>query len=283
MPSHIPIFSYIHFPRIARLKSPYMSIHFPEGPRKKWSSRQGAIFRFLGILYTFHRVRPKNYIVTNSKFSRWYFQHYYPAYGRYIPVIYPPVQKTNDAIPPLNSRPNMVCSIGRFCEDKNQLAQIRLAEQLPDWNFRLIGFADKQSTYLNDCQRYVGERKINNVEFDINVPLTKKRDLLQSAKFFIHPNINEPFGISTTESILNGCLPLVHDSGGQREIVPFEELRFNTLDEIPKMLEKFSRSSDHLNRLQKKLNDLCRDRFDLQVFNANMHTQLDQFESAYLK
>jgi len=147
----------------------------------------------------------------------------------------------------------------------------------------LIGFADKPCTYLNDCQRYVGERNINNVDFDVNVSLTKKRDLLQSAKLFIHPNINEPFGISTAESILNGCLPLVHDSGGQREIVPFKELRFNALDEIPTMLNKLSKSSDHLDRLQKKLTDLCRERFDFKVFKANMHTQIDRFESAHLK
>ena len=283
MPSQIPIFSYIHFPRIARLKSPYMSIHFPAGPLKKWSSRQGAISRFLGILYTFHRVMRKNYIVTNSKFSRWYFQHYYSAYRQHIPVVYPPVKKTNDAIPPFKARANIVCSIGRFCREKNQLAQISLAEQLPDWNFRLIGFADKQNTYLNDCERYVGEKKINNVEFEVNVPLAKKRELLRLAKFFIHPNINEPFGTSTAESILNGCLPLVHNSGGQREIVPFTELRFNALDEIPGMLEKFSRCDDHLSRLQKKLIHLCRERFDFHVFKENMHAQINHFESAYLK
>jgi glycogen synthase len=103
------------------------------------------------------------------------------------------------------------------------------------------------------------------------------------AKVFIHPNINEPFGISTAESILNGCLPLVHNSGGQKEIVPFTELRFNTFDEIAGMLEKYSKYDDHLGRIQKQLIRYCRDRFDCQVFKASMNAQINHFESVYLK
>jgi glycogen synthase len=43
----------------------------------------------------------------------------------------------------------------------------------------------------------------------------------------MHNLRNEPFGISTVEAIAAGCVPIVHNSGGQREIVPFDDLRFN--------------------------------------------------------
>ena len=281
MPSKLPILSYIHFPRIARLKSTDLSIHLPNGPHKQWRNPSSAIVKFIGILYSFHRIKNNNYVVTNSKFSRLCLQYYYPAYKRDIPVISPPVGKSNDLVSSFNERANIVCSIGRFCPEKNQLGQIRLAEQLPDWKFNLIGYADEKSTYLKDCERYVNMKRINNVKFEVNVPLKRKYELLRQAKFFIHPNINEPFGISTAESILNGCLPLVHDSGGQREIVPFDDLRFNDLDEIPGMLRKFSNSDIHYDQLQKHLIRHCREHFSFQVFREKMAAQINHFESAH--
>jgi glycosyltransferase involved in cell wall biosynthesis len=281
MPSQIPILSYIHFPRIARIKSPHVSIHLPEGPNKQWCRPGSAIAKFLGILYSFHRIKDNNYIVTNSKFSQLYFQRYYPAYKRNIPIISPPVKQSNVLISPFNERSNMVCSIGRFCIEKNQLGQIRLAEQLPDWKFKLIGYADEKNTYLKKCECYVNQKKIINVEFEVNVPLRIKHELLRQAKFFIHPNLNEPFGISTAESILNGCLPLVHDSGGQKEIVPFDDLRFNDLNEIPKILEKFSNNDTHFNQVQKHLIRHCQENFSFQVFKEKMAAQISHFESAY--
>lgn len=279
MPSQIPTLSYIHFPRIARLKSPYMSIHFPNGPHKRWNSRPGAIGKLFSMLYSFHQIKSNDYVVTNSKFSRLYFQKYYPAYRQHIPIIYPPVNMTNDRISPFNERSNIVCSIGRFCPEKNQLEQIKLAERLPNWKFKLIGFTGEKNTYLTQCKSYAHQKRIKNVEFEVNAPSHKKRESLQQAKFFIHPNINEPFGISTAESVLYGCLPLVHNSGGQREIVPFADLRFNTLNEIPKILEKFSKSDSLLIGIQKKLIDYCRERFDFHVFNEKMNIQILNFES----
>ncbi len=72
----------------------------------------------------------------------------------------------------------------------------------------------------------------------------------------------------------------MHDSGGQREIVPFADLRFNTLDEIPGMLKKFSNCDNHLIRLQEQLIHHCRERFDFQVFKEKMDAQINRFELA---
>ena len=169
-----------------------------------------------------------------------------------------------------------------FCRDKNQLAQIKIAEKLADWKFKLIGFANENSTYLAKCESYVNKMGIRNVEFEVNVPVAKKYELLRQSKFFIHPNINEPFGISTAESILSGCLPLVHNSGGQKEIVPFADLRFNIIDEISGMLEKFSECDNHLVQIQKQLIHHCREHFDLQVFKEKMDAQINHFVSLKL-
>ena len=60
---------------------------------------------------------------------------------------------------------------------------------------------------------------------------------LRGAAFFLHTMRDEPFGMSTVEAIAAGCIPVVHDSGGQREVVPLDHLRFRTVEEAVGIFE----------------------------------------------
>ena len=62
-------------------------------------------------------------------------------------------------------------------------------------------------------------------------------ELLSTSNYFIHSLRNEPFGITTVQAIQNDVIPIVHNSGGQKEIVPFNELRY---DDIKGVLKVFS-------------------------------------------
>jgi hypothetical protein len=55
--------------------------------------------------------------------------------------------------------------------------------------------------------------------------------------------------MTTVEAIAHGALPLVHNSGGQREIVPFADLRF----EDQEMFEQFDRILSMPNAEQNQL------------------------------
>jgi glycogen synthase len=48
---------------------------------------------------------------------------------------------------------------------------------------------------------------------------------------------NERFGIATVEALNHGCVPVVHNSGGQREVVSNSDFRFDTPDECQNLLE----------------------------------------------
>ena len=69
------------------------------------------------------------------------------------------------------------------------------------------------------------------------------RKLLLRCKVYLHPKINEHFGISIVEAMSCGCLPVVHNSGGPREFVPkdfrFDEMREAAL-KIDKAIENWS-------------------------------------------
>ena len=281
MPTKIPIFSYIHFPRIARLKSPLVDIHDPRRGQKKWASKEGALLKLFSMMYACHRPGPTNFIAANSRFTRSHIQAHYTNYRRRIPVIYPAVDRVFVKSGPMAVRENAVCSVGRFCHSKNQMGQIQLAERMPKWRFHLIGFSDGNNDYLNHCITYVRKKRLPNVIFHINATRSEKTTIMNQSKFFLHPNINEPFGIATVESVFAGSLPLVHNSGGQKEIVPVEKLRFDVLDEVAEFIQTFGNDNEYLKNIHNILVHHCRKRFEIPVFSQKMDTQLLAFESNY--
>ncbi len=71
----------------------------------------------------------------------------------------------------------------------------------------------------------------SNVQFLPNVDLEVASRNLWARKVFLCTAESEPFGITVVQAIAAGCLPLVYDDGGPREIVPFSDLRFNSIHE----------------------------------------------------
>ncbi len=263
----MPIVSYVHFPRKARLDSPLVSIHAPEGPRKRWTSPLGAYYKLVQQLYRFDAPRPDQLLIANSEFTRQSFLEAYPESVVDMPVLYPPVLPPDTAIAPLAERRQAVISLGRFCAAKQQFEQVQVARQLPDWEFHLVGFVDaKEQPYVEKCRRYVADHGLRNVTFHVGIPEAEKLALLQQCRIFLHTNIQEPFGITTVEGILAGCVPVVHDSGGQREVVPYPELRFRHLDDIPAIL---TRCADlDLESIRAALIQQCRDSYSVERFKT---------------
>jgi glycosyltransferase involved in cell wall biosynthesis len=51
------------------------------------------------------------------------------------------------------------------------------------------------------------------------------------SKYFLHVRAFEHFGMAVADAIALGSVPVVHDSGGLRELVPDHRLRFDALSE----------------------------------------------------
>ena len=80
--------------------------------------------------------------------------------------------------------------------------------------------------YVSDLRRRIRDEKLTNVEIIENPSEDQVASLLTEHELFVFPAPWEHFGIVTVEAIQAGLIPLVHDSGGQQEIVPLESLRF---------------------------------------------------------
>jgi glycosyltransferase involved in cell wall biosynthesis len=123
----------------------------------------------------------------------------------------------------------------------------KLREQLPhtSWTYHLVGSCANDS----ESQRYLEELRAASVGhpiyFHVNSPYEELRQYYSRASLFWHaagygvnenvrPEHAEHFGMSTVEAMSAGCIPVVVNRGGQKEIVTHGESGYlwNTPDEL---------------------------------------------------
>jgi len=235
LPENKNVLSYIFYPREGRLRSDAFSIHEPEKIIPPYSP---AFFsrRLLRTLYRARRLRPHHRIVAMTKFTRAALEEEYPELAAAdLPVIYPPVEIEDMRQGDASVKRSDVVSIGRFVKDKRQLEQIRLAARLPELTFHIVGFVGNYA-YYRQCERLIKDLHLPNVQLHPNASHEQMAEILKRSRYFIHTLINEPFGITAVQAAAAGCLPLVHASGGQQEVVPYPQLQYHTLEEIPNLI-----------------------------------------------
>jgi glycosyltransferase involved in cell wall biosynthesis len=159
-------------------------------------------------------------------------------------------------------RGNGVASLGSFHPNKRQLFQLKVAKRFPDTQFTLMGNKASEK-YYQKCLNYCEKHQLTNVELRVDAPAEAVESTLRNSRIFLHSMKNEPFGISTVEALNRGCIPAVHNSGGQREIVSVESLRYDNLRECVAIVRKV-KNRPFGNRLEKpfrQLNQYTKERF----------------------
>ncbi len=159
--------------------------------------------------------------------SEWIAALFFERYGISPPVIWPPSRSRALPDPPGDRAGFLFLS--RLVEPKRADAMITLAAAYPDEQVTIAGVVLGSSReYVNRLEGRISDQRLSNVEIIENPTEERVAELLTSHGVFVFPAPWEHFGIVTVEAIAAGLLPLVHDTGGQREIVPFENLRFSS-------------------------------------------------------
>ena len=246
LPGYLNVLSYVHFPRKERNISKKKNIHFPEGAKRSlWDIRIDPFLIASAIYRTNNCISLNDKQVANSDYTRQMIIKNYRIKSDAVDVVYPPVDISFPLSVP--KKKGSVISLGRYAPDKRQLEQIELASHLPEFHFNMVGFVN-EPRYFNQCKQAVAHKKLNNVSLMPDLSLEESKRELSASEYFLHSLRNEPFGITTVQAIAAGCIPLVHDSGGQKEIVPDKSLRYTNMDDAIKKL-KFLNT---LNEEQKK-------------------------------
>ncbi len=176
-----------------------------------------SVLRHRFPAYEFHRG--SRYVI-NSYYTAQLFEE---AHGVRLPVVHPPVDLSGRSFSADDlSRRDTITFFSRFVDYKRPELVLQLADCYPQQRFVLMGGVKPQNRAYYETLR----QKAKNVFFFDNPSEEKVKEELARTRFYVFPAINEHFGMATAEAIGSGAIPFVHDSGGQREIVPDPRLRF---------------------------------------------------------
>lgn len=173
-------------------------------------------------------------IMANSQFTRSWISR---LWKREADVLFPPIQV--DRLHPVPVREKAVITVGRFFAPglghaKRQLEMVQWfgelyrAGDLPGWRLHVVGGCeDSQLPYLEQV-RAAGAGL--PVQLHPNAPRAQVEQLLSTSSVFWsatgygeddrrRPWTAEHFGMTTVEAMAGGCVPVVIDRAGQREIV----------------------------------------------------------------
>jgi glycosyltransferase involved in cell wall biosynthesis len=173
-------------------------------------------------------------VMANSEFTRGWIASLWHTEAD---VLFPPIQVQR--LHPAPQRERAILSVGRFFAPglghaKRQKEMVEFfaaasrAGQLPGWKMYVVGgMEDSQRGYV-DTVRAAGSGA--PVEIITNAPRAQVEQLLSTSSVFWSatgygddehktPWFSEHFGMTTVEAMAGGCVPVVIDRAGQKEIV----------------------------------------------------------------
>ncbi|MBC7381830.1 MAG: glycosyltransferase [Bacteroidia bacterium] len=226
------------------------------------------LLKFFIPTYEFKKRTP--HCVINSNYTA---KLYEENYQEKIDVVYP--SNLVEIKSPVNyAIKDTITFLSRISPYKRPEMLIKLSEEFRDKNFEIIG-APENENFLNQLQQLIDSKKLTNIKILTNLPYATLVEHLLKTKFYVFTARDEHFGITTVEAMLYGAIPFVHNSGGQKEIVPYEELRFEDDEFVEKFRLLINKPENELMEIRQKLSKHVM-KFSEQVYIKKMLSFLDK-------
>ena len=183
---------------------------------------------------------PRERIYPNSRFVQGLMEEFYGPFNN--AVFYPPT--LFEPKPSAIARdPFSVVCIGRIVPEKRITDLVAIVEKARalsglDIRFRVAGRLDQTPSYGQTLSRMAEERPW--LQFPGPLFGRDKEEFLLSGTFAIHAERKEAFGISVSEYLKAGLLPLVPDEGGACEVVGNPSLAYRSDDEAARLLARLA-------------------------------------------
>ena len=188
-------------------------------------------FKFLRDRY--EKLMKNTLLLTNSEYTR---KAISIAFNIDAKILYPPVdvETFQEIALKSNQREDMVLVVSRISPDKQIENAIEVARIM---RVRGIGkimtiagnlhYYDHQ--YYQQMKNMIADYDLSDyVSLRTNISFSRLIQLMQLAKVYFHPRIDEHFGISIVEAMASGLVPVVSNIGGHTEFVP-PKYHFHTL------------------------------------------------------
>ena len=216
---------------------------------------------------------PKEHIYPTSRYVDSVMRDFYGPFNGtvfYPPTIFEPKLKD------VKREPLQVNYIGRISGEKRIEDIIRIMELARDstgMDLALLIAGQMENTpYAEMLKRISAEKKW--VRFIGQVLGEDKERFLLSGTYAIHAERDETFGISITEYLKAGCIPVVPDEGGVVEIVDSPALTYRAIEDAAAILTKLLQDDGFRNEQLAH----CAERakvFSMQAYLENQHKVLN--------
>ena len=257
--ANVPIIQYCYFPEYF--------VHLESNP----SSSLWKTYYWPATLFYHKRVGLVDRLLSTSNFTKGFVRE---KWHRESTTLYPPcpIELYKDLDSP---KEDLVVTVGRVVPEKRMDLFLEMARELPKARFVIIGsVASDQESYLQHLRKIAPP----NVSFVVS-PLRRVRDVLARSKVYVHCARNEHFGITIVEAMAAGCVPVVNDSGGPREIVTDATgSKWTIVEDAVKQISDLITNDS----LRMRLSEAARsraDRFGSEAFQSGLGEALVPFEN----
>jgi glycosyltransferase involved in cell wall biosynthesis len=220
------------------------------------------------------RVNQIDLLLAVSDFTREFVKE---TWGRDATTLYPPCPI--DLYSDLRDQPkeNLVITVGRIGPEKRMELFLEIARTMPRVKFAIVGSISPEKRVYSDVLRNAAP---SNVSF-VLAPLRKVKDILGRAKVYVHCALNEHFGITIVEAMAAGCVPVVHNSGGAREIVTNSVgYKWDTVAEASKQIASLL-GDDPLRRRLSEASAVRSKLFGPHAFESGMAKVFGEFQKSF--
>jgi len=250
-----------------------------------------VILKFIGYVPLFLITYPANLefldsyqkIISISEYSSRWIKKYW---DRESTMLFPPVDTVSFAAAEGNTKEKAILSVGRFFPEHHNKKQYELVRafiglkdkyprDMKGYTLYLAGGMEDRNSHKEYVEKIKALAKGYPVKIMVNLSFSRLAELFKKASIFwhasglgeneeSHPEKFEHFGITTVEAMSAGCIPVVIDKGGQKEIVEdgLDGFLFTDLEE-----------------LKQKTLDLVRGNFDIQALRKNAIADSQRFSN----
>jgi glycosyltransferase involved in cell wall biosynthesis len=174
-----------------------------------------------------------------------------------VNVLHPPVSvEYYGEVSGNTKRENIVVTVSRFTPVKNLERIVDVAKALGEFKFIIAGSKAKYSEPVIDkINAKIKEFRVNNVELLTDISRSELRNVLGTAKYYLHPPFAEHFGIAVVEAMSAGLVPIVYRDGGVwYDVVSRVSvmLAYSDISEVPSVIRKLKENMDLYVKLRER-------------------------------
>lgn len=229
---------------VSNAKKNYSIMHFPVSSYKKTNIvRKFFFLKFVANYLDEAWKIGYDKFLCNSEYTASWLKRLWEIEDFRISILYPPVQLLGDD--KNKKRQIFVCSRIERSKSLHVLIKAFLELKVSDVTLIIAGAKlDEDEEYYQELKK---SSESNNIKFKLNPSREELKELYETSMIFWHakgfevdedrtPDLLEHFGITTVEAMSAGCIPIVINKGGQKEIVDegINGFKWNSLGELIK-------------------------------------------------